>query len=104
MILPSKELLSSVLGVVVESVNGRTNSDIKYIVSMGGYKFINIYELQHKMKEWAYIKGIMLQSYPYNNKGRCDALKGLDIDESFKADTEFEAVVIAAEYILKDKR
>lgn len=67
------------------------------------YKSINIYEFVFKCKEWAYSTyGIMIQSYPYCGKGRADALKGLEVDEVFKENTELEAILKASEYILKE--
>lgn len=65
---------------------------------------INIYELAHKCKEWAYNKGIMLVSgyYP-NGNAYCstnNTLKGV-FNES-RADTEVEAVILASEWILKE--
>ena len=62
---------------------------------------INIHELAHLCKEWAYSTyGIMIQSYPYCGKGRADAIKGLKVDEVFKEKTEPEAIFKAAQWVL----
>lgn len=59
------------------------------------------HSLANKCKEWAYSTyGIMIQSYPYCGKGRADALKGLEVDEVFKENTEVEAIIKACTYIL----
>ena len=66
---------------------------------------INVYELANKCKEWAYSTyGIMIQSYPYCGKSRADALKGLEVDEVFKENTEVEAIIQACEWILEYKK
>jgi len=65
----------------------------------------NIYEFASMCKEWAYSTyGIMIQSYPYCGKSRADALKGLEVDEVFKENTEVEAIIQACEWILEYKK
>ena len=60
-----------------------------------------IYKFAFKCKEWAYSTyGIMIQSYPYCGKSRADALKGLEVDEVFKENTEVEAIIKACTHIL----
>lgn len=68
------------------------------------FKFINIYELAHKCKEWANNKEFHLWSM--QNECQLETFKSshnLDI-EHFMADTEPEAIFKACEWILKDKR
>ena len=63
-----------------------------------------IYKFVFKCKEWAYSTyGIMIQSYPYCGKSRADALKGLEVDEVFKENTEVEAIIQACEWLLKER-
>ncbi|MEA3280219.1 MAG: hypothetical protein U9Q38_06440, partial [Thermodesulfobacteriota bacterium] len=63
---------------------------------------INIHELAHKCKEWAYSDGIMLQSYLYNDKARCDIEKFGVFEHEFQvADTEPESIFKACEWILE---
>lgn len=109
----SKELLSEVLKleVVKHSLFNKSNSsfNITYMQSDDSLKSswmpINIYKFAFKCKEWAYSTyGIMIQSYPYCGKGRADALKGLEVDEVFKENTEVEAIIQACEWILEYKK
>ena len=67
----SKELLSKVLGYEVKEVLGMLeNSANKTILSYifedaslnEGKRIINIYELAHKCKEWAYRRGFLIGS------------------------------------------
>lgn len=108
----SKELLSEVLKleVVKHSLYNKRNNtfNITYMQSDDSLKSrwmpINICEFAFKCKEWAYSTyGIMIQSYPYCGKGRADAIKGLEIDEVFKENTELEAIIEACEWILKEQ-
>ena len=66
-------------------------------------KDINIYELMHLMKEWANNNSYLISSdvdgncrseYVYNNHP----------SESYNEDTEFEAVIKACEWILKEAK
>jgi len=63
MILPSKELLSEVLGVTIytEIKEDDINNNILCFWEFDGFhnecRNINIYELSHKMKEWACEQG-----------------------------------------------
>ena len=107
MILPSKELLSTVFGEkVVFIVLNRTI--LEYEVPETGFnKAINIYELMHMMKEWAYkqhnvfTSSIEHDEYPAicstNYSSRGDAFK--DANKTFAGDSEFEAVTAACEWI-----
>lgn len=114
----SKELLSEVLG---DEYNDRLvdwfqieDNYLRTYYDCGRYDYkgrptglgieINIYEFAFKCKEWAYSTyGIMIQSYPYCGKSRADALKGLEVDEVFKENTEVEAIIKACEWILKEQ-
>jgi hypothetical protein len=100
---PSKELLSEVLGFVVTSIYVAPND--KFIEAQSEYQDerINIYELMHMMKEWAKAK---YESTDFNVYGswQCDItiFGEQDIVLNFHADTEFEAVTKACEWILKE--
>ena len=127
----SKELLSEVLGVKVLSLY--THASAEHI----GYCFdescgndisrqmeINIYELAHKCKEWAYNLNMPLMSGYYNDKKYSDKddkneykiyciVKmyeyssriwiGTIWHEIFNADTEPEAIFEACQWILENK-
>lgn len=112
----SKELLSKVLGIHTILMNPiiEPGNNIGYLVYGSqntlkevrrNHKQINIYEFAFRCKEWAYSTyGIMIQSYPYCGKSRADALKGLEVDEVFKENTEVEAIIQACEWILEYKK
>ena len=100
MTLPSKELLSIVLGFEVRSTYIADNTLLctKVINKTFTGIRINIYELQHMMKEWAWEhKWIMKSGINRDGKGFCEGMFGI-----YQADTEFEAVTSACEWILKE--
>jgi len=105
MIVPSKELLSAVLVLPIVYVQDYIEVDeVIYETEMIAGS-INIYELQHKMKTWADTKNIAIQSYIWFGRGisrvsSMDDNVELYFEES--ANTEFEAVTQACEWILKD--
>ena len=68
-------------------------------------KNINIYELMHLMKEWANKKDYWcISGYEENHQGSYYCmLKDMPDNKFFYADTEFEAVTKACEWILKQK-
>ena len=53
----SKELLSEILKVEIEDLSkAKKENEIGYKIKNGWYSSINIYELAHKCKEWAWDK------------------------------------------------
>ena len=73
---------------------------------------INIYELMHLMKEWAYSKEYTIQSWIFGQYDKGKA-KVIGIISSFEtkdntplinANTEFEAVTLACMWILKEQK
>ncbi len=116
MVLPSKELLSAVTYSELSDIEMFGKSQIKCHKIVKdvdfGYEvrdakvreYINIYEIQHLMKEWAVSKGWHLYTCITENEGAlCDGAKAHNKQLYYDADTEFEAVIIACEWILKDK-
>lgn len=107
-ILPSKELLSAVLGYPITASEGVSFNVLSFRADLEGIEIhgeqlraINIYELMHLMKEWA-IKnehelmscgGGYCESYPKSWDSLTKPIK------EFYGDTEFEAVTKAAEWI-----
>lgn len=105
----SKELLGEVLGETIKSF--KTDSvNVRYqcIVEDGHDDTINIYELAHKCKEWAYNNGFVLTSSYItselkNLKCPCGIMPK---DERFEtvhitnASTEQEAIFQACQWIL----
>lgn len=109
----SKELLSEVLGREC-SYASLIENDVWYktIVCVNGNNrpkevHINIYELAHKCKEWAYSKGHTLSSG--NNHlmfMSCSIRRTLTDDDwtEFYADTEREAIFKACEWIMEQTK
>ncbi len=100
--LPSKELLSAVLGEDVKSVELWKENTIRYFAPKD--YIINIYELQHLMKEWAREHGYLMSTEMieisddgFNHKWYL----GINKEWWFHGVTEFEAVTKACEYILE---
>lgn len=103
----SKELLSAVLDVEVTNVIGiRYTNELRYETcddEFNSFNFIRINDLFVKCKQWAlkYIidnSGCIISSWTHpNGKG---SARILDIDETFIADTEVEAVIKACEWLL----
>ena len=109
--LPSKELLTEVLGKNVKMVitdikviHSQLNSSVKNSEIAISYDdkwtYENIYELMHLMKEWAFSNDYQLYSGRLiGHKSICSVV---NFDNSF-AETEFEAVIKACEWILSQK-
>ena len=102
----SRELIKVVLEKETETLskdfNFNINEDYIEFSDDGEMQFeYCIYKFAFRCKEWAYSTyGIMIQSYPYCGKSRADALKGLEVDEVFKENTEVEAIIKACTHIL----
>lgn len=102
--LPSKELLTAVLGCDAEAYYYNA-SVIKYKIDGVVEKEINIYELMHIMKEWALKQGFYTKSQLGIEKSVANIfnIRFQDCDENFFADTELEAVTKACEWILEQQ-
>lgn len=112
--LPSKELLSEVLGVDVWEIFSNeytlakskivfgTNANTKYEVNDSSYSEINIYELGDNGKKWAFSKGIIIKSYTALNVGVCELenKNGLHI-ETFNDNTEIESIIKSCEWLFE---
>ena len=97
----SKTLLTVVLGKTIIKLKLKNNK----IVYVGGNtqkrKKINIYELAHKCKEWAFKNNREL----YSSRGHC-YISNLNRNNPSNiidhyAETEIEAIIKACEYILQ---
>ena len=110
MLLPSKELLSEVLRVNVkfiefdiETIKRRIHGSVRdndIYYHDGKLKFINIYELAHKCKEWAYSKGYDIYS-DYNGADVCNICSNYSIAPFHHNVTEKEAIFKACEWIME---
>ena len=116
MILPSNDLLSAVFNSNILSSEMKSSVQLDCLKRFvdGDFTFsIIIHELAHRMKEWAYKYGHEMVSYHIQDSTQWRCLYAhisidLNIDKrvGFYAETEFEAVTKACEYILeqlKDK-
>ena len=108
----SKELLSEVLDCEIMDM-GVEGSDVTYLMpSKCHWIDINIYELAHECKEWAYDRYgdevSSMKSYfaEYEKKlWYSTTSKYYEISlDGFYADTEPEAIFKACEWILKDNK
>lgn len=119
----SKELFSEVLGdtikehdrafvEVVDSVKSGKDIHINYKRKDGiiALYIINIYELMHLMKEWAWSQKYLLESgvtdTPFcsiTNTNEEDTYNNYLPDERTIADTEPEAIFKACQWILNNK-
>ena len=111
----NKELLSIMLGKDITNISEPVvaENNIAYTCTdNSGWDIINIYELAHKCKEWAYKKGYLLKAdlsvceiYPIENGFVLRLLYYIPIiDEDSEGntdypDTEPEAIFKACEYI-----
>jgi len=110
--LPSKKLLSEVLGYSVVDVDkGTNNNTFRIYKDKHLFKYISTYELMHVMKVWATKNGFfeIFSATTINGKGVCCTvpedydLEGVSYHEGSYTyeNTEFEAVTQACEWILK---
>lgn len=124
MILPSKELLSEVLKVEITYLTDELDENMLpyQVASQEGWSKINIYEIAHLCKEWAYDKGYIINTAlePLTHKvswqydlfklryEKIDMVMDIPPTQHFiitKAyDTEPEAVFKACERILKGEK
>lgn len=126
MIEISKELLSEVLKENIIDVykigsnpNFKQNTLLFKLYGCGELCNINIYELAHKCKEWAYTKGYSICSYKFSNEASYSYLdlemrnvfpcnEGFIFNGGFKnefeADTEVESIFKACELIFNNKK
>ena len=112
MILPSKELISEVLSKEVEEERFIDSNSLTYVNS-GIYEDINIYELAHKCKEWAYSQGYIISSgltpvLGVNKDGWAEVFScSTPLDgklHTFKQLSEPEAIFKACEYIMEQTK
>ena len=107
MILPSKELISEVLSKEVEEEERFIDSNSLTYVNSGIYEDINIYEFAFKCKEWAFDKGFVLKSYKKQGAFSGTYHYAIDINDKiceWLANTEYEAIFKACEYIMEQTR
>ena len=107
---PNRKLVGAVLGYKVESVSAIahqrtfnvTGNTEKYTPKVMTY---NIYEFMNLVKEWKLDNGYYLQIniIDLNTKIRIKSIcNGAEIFKTISGITEFEAVVKAGEWVLKE--
>ena len=95
-----EELLSEVLGVNIKRVINLSSPNKVYYDGELGTDVINIYELAHKCKEWAFDKMFFLSSGFDTDGAFClDRMN----NKSFIAETEPEAIFKACQWVLEKK-
>lgn len=108
----SKELLSEVLKLNITYIERCNNSIIYKISVYDREEEVNIYELAHKCKEWAFKYRYMIDSnisptFKEVNNGivGTSLIYNLNNMESkrFQSDTELEAIFKACQWILDNK-
>ena len=108
--LPSKELLSEVLGLKINlvEIDEARNKVFYYCNQFGRITGeINIYELVHKCKEWAFDKGFVLKSYKKQGAFSGTYHYAIDINDKiceWLANTEYEAIFKACEWIMEQTK
>ena len=114
----SKELLTAIRKdnytvVDIDYFYEIDDKKIGYLLDNEQWYYINIYELAHKCKEWAYSQGCVLFSKIRLNSSLAscyfDAMGKHDYEDGyhndFRAETEPEAIFKACEWILtKDSK
>ena len=121
----SKELLSAVLGISLQNIRYNDTTNLYKIFKEDLFNWgdgsygrwsnleVNIYELAHKCKEWAYSQGYILFSKIRLNSSLAscyfDTMGKHDYEDEyhndFRAETESEAIFKACEWILtKDSK
>jgi hypothetical protein len=110
----SKELLSRVLElniILVDTKYTETTKRIRYVTSDNNDYYIDVYNLAHKCKEWAFEKGYELRTsirgiidvYDHIYIHKEDGLTGEFIDCRQEADTEVEAIFKACQWVSDNK-
>ena len=105
----SKELLSEVVGFDADidcRHTAKANEIGVYSVESGHIFYINIHELAHKCKEWAFSKrGCTLASGRYSTQFlTCTILVENREVEEIQAPTEPEAIFKACEWIMEQNK
>lgn len=108
----SKELFSEILGYRVKWIQETLDDENTLIYDTSKYTNIgvNIHELSHLCKKWACTKMFHTVSWTIlyeavDKKGYAQLNHTQkDISKPFHADTEYEAIFNACEWILKDNK
>lgn len=108
----SEELLSEVLelksgNVFIKEIETR-NNDIEYLCNVGGWNLLNIYELAHKCKEWAFKNHKIIINSRITSKtklinGYAEIIKNCNYLYGDYEDTEVEAIFKVCQYIMENK-
>ena len=101
----SKELLSVVLCSDCTKVDKLLGNTLGFCVANADVGRINIYELAHKCKEWAWAKGIDLQIMNHGEAKFCCKIdeRNVKYHSAKWGETEPEAIFKACQWILENK-
>lgn len=112
--LPNKKLFSAVMGdgyeidhigkiehPIIDDMDGSVLLHFWYRNEHGSHKrYINLFQFMNMTKVWALGLGFSLCSHFYIDTAFC---RFRENNISFEADTEFEAVIKAAHYLLEQQ-
>ena len=112
--LPSKEVLTEILKENVKEVyeigsnpNFKDNTLLFNLNGCGELCNINIYELAHKCKEWAYndksLCGYSIELKSYKSEFGYWLCELMSEDITFSGDTEPEAIFAACQWIIDNR-
>ena len=101
----SKELVSEVFKLNICEAYIE-NNNLFFDMGLPLIQSINLYEFAFKCKEWANIQDCWTQSgYEINHLGNYFCMiKDMPDNQFFYADTEFEAIIKACNWILEQKK
>ena len=103
----SEKLLSEAISIEVDEIIKTEGNFIYFCIGLPLSQKINIYELAHKCKEWAFKQGYPFNIlYRHNYWDRCEPKYDIDLynhRKSFCDDIECIAIFKACEWILQNK-
>lgn len=107
--LPSKELLSKVLETKAWNIK-TINNTVIFLIGNGSEYRLNIHELAHMCKEWAFVNGFIINSGRTTSNDWCTTIYKVlklhpyieEISHTWE-DTEPEAIFRACQWILDNR-
>ena len=102
--VPSRGLMSAIIPIGNNAICDMElqENELSVLYRRGGWAYYNIHELMNMMKEWAFNNfGISMSSGIIEDGLEWWCGIGVDKTVDFYANTEFEAVTKAAEWILE---
>jgi len=103
--ISNKLFTEAIRYTVIDCSDPDSDNDIGYMLEDSTYAYINIYELAHKCKEWAFRHTDIYSGQRHHAKGSIvENYCVISIHhEAFYADTEQSAIFKACQWILDNK-